>query len=281
MRAWRRCHRRSHLATIEIPRDLNAVLDDAWDAVKKIPGFLVEEEARFLGLVASCAPRDGAVVEIGSFKGKSTVMLAKVTQHYCLGPVIAIDPHNFNSAELKDHRTVPGASSYEEFLGNLQAGGASEMVEVHRDFSSDVAATWNRPIRFLWIDGDHSYQGAKADFDGFFRHVVPDGVIAFHDALHAFSGPIRVFVEDVLRSDQFGAAGFVHSIAWSQFRPDDGALFQDRRAALERTAKRLIPFVKNDRELHGLDKILYKLNRSRVPHAAIQPGAWAALLNRT
>ncbi|MFZ0747124.1 MAG: class I SAM-dependent methyltransferase, partial [Terracidiphilus sp.] len=153
-------------------------------------------------------------------------MLAKVAAHYGLGPVVAIDPHNFNSAELKDHRTVSGASSYQEFLSHLQAAGVSDVVEVHRAYSNDVAETWSRPIRFLWIDGDHSYQGAKADFDGFFHGMVSEGIVAFHDALHAFAGPIRVFVEDVLRSNRFGAAGFVHSIAWSQFRPNDGTQYQ-------------------------------------------------------
>jgi hypothetical protein len=85
----------------------------------------------------------------------------------------------------------------------------------------------------------------------------------------------------VLRSNQFGAAGFVHSIAWSQFRPKDGDLFQAPRAALEQTAKRLIPFVKDDRQLRGFEKIRYKLNRSRVPRAAIEPREWASLLNRS
>lgn len=269
------------MANIEIPRDLNAVLDEAWQAARNIPGFLVEEEARFLGLIAACAPRSGTIFEIGSFKGKSTVMLAKVARHYGLGQVVAVDPHNFNSAELEEHRTVPGASSYKEFLNNLEAAGVSSQVEVHRAFSSEIAAAWNRPIRFLWIDGDHGYQGAKADFDGFIHHLIPEGIVAFHDALHAFSGPIRVFVEDVLRSNQFGAAGFVHSIAWSQFRPEDGALFQAPRAALEQTAKRLIPFVKDDHQLRGFEKIRYKLNRSRVPRAAIEPREWAALLNRS
>lgn len=267
------------MASIEIPRDLNAVLDEAWQAARNIPGFLVEEEARFLGLIAACAPRGGAILEIGSFKGKSTVMLAKVARHYDLGKIVAVDPHNFNSAELEEHRTKPGASSYEEFLNHLEAAGVSDQVEAHRAFSSEIAAAWNHPIRFLWIDGDHSYQGAKSDFDGFIPHVIPGGIVAFHDALHAFSGPIRVFVEDVLRSDQFGAAGFVHSIAWSQFRPKDGALFRDRRAVLERTAERLIPFVKDDRALRGIEKMRYKLNRSRVPRAAIEPREWAALLD--
>ncbi len=268
------------MARIEIPPDLMDVLDEAWQVAKKIPGFLVEEEARLLGLIAACAPHGGSILEIGSFKGKSTVMLAKVAQHYGLGQVTAIDPHNFNSAELEEHRTVPGASSYEEFLSNVAAAAVSKQVEVHRAFSREIAANWNRPIRFLWIDGDHSYPGAKSDFDGFIRHLIPEGIVAFHDALHAFSGPIRVFVEDVLRSNQFGAAGFVHSIAWSQFRPADGALFRDQRAALERTAGRLIPFVKDNREPHGIEKIRYKLSRSRVPRSAIQPREWAALLNR-
>ena len=265
------------MAKIQIPRDLDTVLDTAWEAASKVPGYLVENEARFLGLVAACAPCTGAIVEIGSFTGRSTVMLAKVAEHYGLGPVVAIDPHN--SPILLDHQADPGASSYRDFLSNIEAAGVAGVVEPHRAYSGDVAATWNRPIRFLWIDGDHTYQGVRTDFDGFLPHVLPQGVVAFHDSLNVFSGPIRVFVEDVLRSNQFGAAGFVHSIAWSQFRPADGALFQKQRTSLARVAARLIPFVKDDRELHGLQKTLFRLNRSRVPRSAVLPSKWVSLLD--
>lgn len=137
---------------------------------------------------------------------------------------------------------------------------------------------WNRPIRFLWIDGDHTYQGAKTDFDGFFPHVLPQGIVALHDALNVFSGPIRVFVEEMLRSDRFGAAGFVHSIAWSQFCPQDGKRFSAQRAKLERVAAPLIPLVQSDQQLHGLNKIRFKLTRSRVPRAAVRPQQWLSLL---
>jgi predicted O-methyltransferase YrrM len=266
------------LAAIEVPRDLDAVLDAAWEAARNVPGFLMEAEARLLGTIAACAPAGAAIVEIGSFKGKSTVMLAKVAAHYGLGKVVAIDPHNFNSEELAGFKTGPEATSYREFLSNLEAAGVTGQVEVHRAFSTDVAHEWNRPIAFLWIDGDHSYKGAKADFDGFFPHVVPQGIVALHDALHEFSGPIRVFVEEMLRSNRFGAAGFVGSIAWSQFRPEDGSRFQRRRAELERPAARLIPLVKDERELHGLAKLRFKLSRSRVPRKGVTPGQWASLL---
>ncbi|MGB8262021.1 MAG: class I SAM-dependent methyltransferase [Terracidiphilus sp.] len=264
---------------VEIPEDLNGVLAEAWAAARGVPGFLLEAEARFLGMAAACTPGKGAIVEIGSFKGKSTVMVARVARHYGLGLVVAIDPHTFNNPELEAHRTTPEASSFEEFLSNLARAGVADQVDVRRDFSANEMRGWSAPIRLLWIDGDHSWHGAKADFDGFLPHVIPGGVVVLHDALHAFAGPIRVFVEQMLRSASFGAAGFVGSIAWSQFRPEDGAAFAAQRARVERQAARLIPYTADDGRLHGLKKLAYKLNRSRVRRAALPPAEWAARMD--
>lgn len=265
------------MASVKIPSDLDTVLNAAWEATQKVPGHLAKNEARFLGLLAACAPGQGTIVEIGSFNGRSTVMLAKVASHYSLGPIVAIDPHN--SPILLNHQANPEASSYKDFLRSIQAAGVANQVESHVKYSTDVAGSWNRPIRLLWIDGDHSYEGAKKDLDGFFPNLVPFGVVAFHDALNAFPGPIRVFVEDVLRSDRFGPAGFVHSIAWAQYRPQDGRAFRERRSSLARRAARLIPFVENGNKLSGLTKRRYKFNRFRVPHSAVRPRQWASLLN--
>ena len=265
------------MATVKIPADLEIVLNDAWEATKKVPGHLTEKEARFLGLLAACVPAKGTIVEIGSFKGRSTVMLAKVASHYGSGPVVAIDPHN--SPILLDHQANREASSFQDFLDSIHAAGVSAHVESHAAYSQEVANSWNRPIRVLWIDGDHSYEGAKNDLDGFFPHLVPQGVVAYHDALNNFPGPIRVFVEDVLHSDRFGPAGFVQSIAWAQFRPKDGVSFREPRWSLARRAARLIPFVQSGNELRGMAKRRYKLNRFLVPHSAIDPGEWASIVD--
>jgi hypothetical protein len=104
------------------------------------------------------------------------------------------------------------------------------------------------------------------------------GIIAFHDTLNAFEGLIRVFVEEVLRSDRFGPSGFVHSIAWSQFRPEDGSAFRKSRAALGQHCANLIPFVLNGAEPRGLRKIAYKLSRSHIPRKLITPEEWLATL---
>src|SRR6266513_3487827 len=76
---------RGPLATIKIPADLDTVLNKAWEETRKVPGHLGENEARFLGLLAACVPAKGAIVEIGSFKARSTVMLANVSSRYGFG----------------------------------------------------------------------------------------------------------------------------------------------------------------------------------------------------
>lgn len=270
---------------ISLPADLSSTLDAAWRATAPIPGFLTQPEARLLGCFAALAPASGCIVEIGSFKGRSTTMLATVAAHYgkssSVAPaaadnavaVIAIDPHN--SPVL----LAQGSSSFDDFQRNIAPLAAH--VQVHRAFAADVAPTWNRPIRLLWIDGDHSYAGAKSDLDGFLPHLAPGGIVAFHDALHEFEGPIRVFVQDVLASPRFGPAGFVGSIAWAQLRPADGGRFTAARAALARRAGPLVPLLaglQDGRKLSGLRKLRFKLARARVPRRAVSPAALAGLL---
>lgn len=248
---------------IPLPPDIEAVVEDAWQAARHVPGFLLEDEARLLGYLAACTPAAGAIVEIGSFKGRSTVMLAKVAAHYGLGQVVAIDPHTHNLTTAPSN--APRPSTYDTFLASLRTANVEQHVEVHKTLSTEVSRTWSRPVRLLWIDGDHTYAGAKADFDGFMPFVQPGAVVMLHDALNNFTGPIRVFVEEMLRSTRFGPAGFVHSIAWAQLRPQDAAAFAADRRQLERTAARLIPLVRDHEDLHGLAKIRFKLSRSRVP----------------
>jgi hypothetical protein len=256
--------------------DLEETIDKAWERARNIPGFIVENEARFLALVAACAPPDGVIVEIGSFKGKSTVLLASVVARYGGGPVVAIDPH----AGLS-YLGTPGfhdSPTFDEFLTSVKASGVEPFVEVRRASSREVAKGWNRPIRLLWIDGDHCYRACKEDFDLFSPFLSDGGIIAFHDSLNLCEGPIRVFVEEVLRSNRFGAAGFVHSIAWSQFRPADGSAFRALRAHLDRRASPLVPFVAEDATPKGLRRLAYRLHRARVPRHPLSPAAWAASL---
>ena len=218
------------------------------------------------------APAKGATIEIGSFKGKSTVGLATLAAHYSLGPIVSIDPHNAPSAT--DPMLGAQASSFDDFQSALRRAGVEQYVEVHRARSEQVAEGWNRPIRLLWIDGDHTYLGAKLDFDLFVPHLADGAIVAIHDTLHEFEGPIRVFVEEMLRSDDFGPAGLLHTIGWAQYCPRDGTKFRHQRERLARRAARLIPLVAGGRAIRGLAKMRWKLECALIPHDVLPPAEW-------
>lgn len=250
-------------------------MDEAWRLVDPTPGHLTEREARFLALMAACAPAAGTVVEIGSYKGRSTVGLAFVARTYGLGRVVTVDPHTSPSVTDPDE---PGESSYETFQASLATAGVADAVEAHRARSRDLARGWIRPIRLLWIDGDHTYAGVKEDLDLFRPCLVPGGIVALHDVLGNFEGPIRVFAQDVLGSDDFGPAGLCGSIGWAQYRPGEGASsgFRRSRRRLARRAAHLIPLLRPGTQQVGLVRVGYNVWRALVPHHAVRPEAWLA-----
>lgn len=252
--------------------DFRDAIDLAWARIRAAPGFLTEREGRFLALIAACTPAQGTILEIGSYKGKSTVGLASIAQLYGFGPVVAVDPHS--APAVTDYGHGMAQSSWDDFRATLRAAGVENSVEAHRAYSRDLAKDWNRPIRLLWIDGDHTYNGAKDDIDLFGQHLVPNGIVAFHDVLHSFEGPVRVFTEVVLASDDYGPAGVCGSIGWAQYRPQDGKNWQAARHRLKRKLERLIPFVRGGADPKGLRKLRYKLWRGLVPHAAPDAAAW-------
>lgn len=236
------------------------------------PGFLTEREGRFLALVAATAPADGVILEIGSFKGKSTVGLATVAKRLGLGPVVTVDPHSAPS--VTDPDLGGQSSSWDAFQATLAHAHVTDVVEAHRMLSRDLAPGWTRRIRLLWIDGDHTYAGTREDLALFGRFLAPGAIVAFHDVLHAYEGPIRVFAEDVLRSNKYGPAGVCGSIGWAQLRPADGRAFEDERESLARKAARLIPLVRGGKRPRGLSRLRYQLLRALVPHGAVRPGDW-------
>src|SRR5437762_13168629 len=104
-------------SSMTLPPDFRSAADEAWERVRVAPGFLTEREARFLALAAACTPGQGVILEIGSFKGKSTVGLASIVARYSHGKVVAVDPHTAPSST--DPSLGDQSSSFDDFLQTL------------------------------------------------------------------------------------------------------------------------------------------------------------------
>ena len=155
-----------------------------------IQGYLHEAEGYALMTLAARGPGTGAVLELGSFMGRSTCWLANGSKSAFREKVTAVDHfkgspehqpgEQFECAALKE-----AGSTFPAFQANLEAAGLADHVEPIVASSEEAAASWQGPIRLLFIDGDHSYEAARRDFELWSPFVVPGGVIALHDVGNA------------------------------------------------------------------------------------------------
>ncbi len=160
---------------------------------ERIPGFLHADQAAALCHAAAICP-DGPIVEIGSFKGKSTVFLGRGMKRS--NSLHAIDPHISTSLGSRRDRAAaretgtdgaPPETSWRTFNEILDTWKLTDRVHVIRGYSHEVRADWSEAIAMLWVDGDHSYEAVRRDIEDWLPLVVPGGFAAFHDT-HASYG---------------------------------------------------------------------------------------------
>lgn len=71
-------------------------------------------------------------------------------------------------------------------------------VSLIRGFFDDICEIWNHPIDILHIDGFHSYEAVKKDYDKWSKFVVDSGVIMFHDTnSHDARFGVKKFFEEL------------------------------------------------------------------------------------
>jgi predicted O-methyltransferase YrrM len=70
--------------------------------------------------------------------------------------------------------------------------------------ANDIAKTWDKgKIALIFIDGNHSYEGCKADILSWLPHLKPGGAMLFHDYDISSPGVIQAVDELIKNSDQF------------------------------------------------------------------------------
>jgi hypothetical protein len=182
------------------------------DILTSVDGWLNPKEARLLYRLASECKARGAIVEIGSWKGKSTICLARGSLAGGKAKIHAIDPHTGSPEHSKQFGVV---WTFDEFRRNIENARMTDMVEPHVDFSDAVAKRFDLPVELIFIDGLHEYEGVKIDFDSWFPKVIGHGHMAFHDTT-CWPGVLRVMCEDVFKSRHFRKVRFVKSIVHAE-----------------------------------------------------------------
>lgn len=154
-------------------------------ATENVGGWLSESEGFSLYNTARTIKAGNAIVEVGSWKGKSTICLGNGSRDGNRVKIFAIDPHIGSSEHQKMFGKI---DTFEEFKQNIIKAGIAEFVEPIRDTSENVAKSFDQRIEFVFIDGAHEYKFVKLDFKLWFPKVINGGILAFHDSWN-FIGP--------------------------------------------------------------------------------------------
>lgn len=132
------------------------------------------------------------IAEIGSYIGASACCFGAAASVDANTQIICIDTWN-NDAMSEGNR-----DTWEEFKQNTAS--FSDFVVPVRGFSTDAVEQVRKiapSLDLLFIDGDHSYEGVKKDWDAYKDFLKPGATVVFHDYGWA-DGVKRVVREDVL-----------------------------------------------------------------------------------
>jgi len=177
-----------------------------------VEGWLNPSEGRILFRLAKQCSGRGVIVEIGSWKGKSTIWLGKGSKTGKRAQIHAIDPHTGSP----QHREAMGEVwTFEEFKRNIKNAEIDDIVVPHVNFSDAVAKEFEQPVELVFIDGLHEYEGVKTDFESWFPKVINGGRIAFHDST-CWDGVRKVLTEDVFKSPNFRHIRFASSLTYGE-----------------------------------------------------------------
>jgi hypothetical protein len=202
-----------------------------------VDGWLAAGEAWALHSAARDAPTAAPVaVEIGSWKGRSTLALALAFRERGRGTVVAVDPHR----GAFTHRRFGEADTFAEFLANLTAGGVEGHVRAIRALSTTARAEVRDPIDLLFVDGSHAYEDVIADLEAWRDLLRPGATVAFHDA-SVEPGVRRAVRERVLRPGPFRRPRLVDVTLFVEHDPRGWRVGDWRAAAAVRARLRLGP----------------------------------------
>lgn len=191
---------------------MNAAIEEIKAISENVEGWLSDKEGELLYTLAKSCVGRGVIVEIGSWKGKSTIWLAKGSKSGSGIKVYAVDPHiGFPDVE----ETYGKMWTFDDFKNNITSAGVADVITPIVKTSEGAAETFDKPVELIFIDGVHQYDYVKQDLALWFPKVVEGGVMAFHDTTGGY-GAKQVVEELVYRSTHFRRIRFADSITFAE-----------------------------------------------------------------
>jgi SAM-dependent methyltransferase len=205
--------------------------DVAMGAAAGVEGWLTAAQGRRLFERARESRR---IAEIGSFRGRSAILLALGAPEDAL--VTAIDPHAGNDRGPREIHgsAAQGEADLRAFRSNLERAGVARRVRHVRLPSQDALGELSGELDLLFVDGAHRYRPARDDLARWGERVRPGGHMLVHDAFSSV-GVTLAIGRELLAGGRFRYLGRSGSLA--EYRREDLTAGQRLRNAARQLAE--------------------------------------------
>ena len=151
-------------------------------SVADVEGWMTRDQARLLWDSARALVSGDRVVEIGSYQGRSTVVLAQAVPDGVA--LFAIDPHagTDRGPEEITGKEIEAEQDSARFQANLERAGIRDRVTYLRRWSDAALDEVPGRVQLLYIDGAHRYGPARDDIVRWGARVAPGGTLLIHDS---------------------------------------------------------------------------------------------------
>lgn len=124
--------------------------------------------------------RPSYVLCFGSMYGFIPHMLAAACRDNFKGTVDFVDP-SYDIDETCNHNYGQGFWRKIDVKNHFSYFNTNKYIKYYQKTSFEFAKIARKKYDLIYFDGDHSYKGAKKDFDNFWPKLNDDGYIFFHD----------------------------------------------------------------------------------------------------
>jgi predicted O-methyltransferase YrrM len=196
-------------------------LPDTLAAIAGVEGWLSDAQARRLWERAGALRPGGRIVELGSYRGRSAIVLASGAAEGVA--VMAVDPHAGNDRGPREiHGTAEqGESDIRAFEENVRHAGVEGRVTHVRLGSQDALAEIPGEVELVYVDGAHRYRPARDDLARWGERVAPGGALLVHDAFSSV-GVTLAILRLMALGRRFRYAGRTGSLAEYERVPVEG-----------------------------------------------------------